>query len=109
MAQTAKRLIDGATLTGSVATYYLSPSNKTTVIKKLPIVNTTAGAVNCTIYLVPSGTAGATNTITSAKSIAVGETWSCPDAENMVLEQGGTIQALGNGLTIMASGIVIDV
>ena len=104
---TAKRLIDGATLTGSVATYYLSPSSTTTIIKKLPIVNTTAGAINCTIYLVPDGSAGATNTITSAKSIAAGETWSCPDAENMVLEAGGTIQALGVGLTIMASGVQI--
>ena len=107
MAQTATRLIAGSALTGSVATYYAVPTGSKTVIKKLPIVNTTAGSINVTIYLVPSGTAGATNTITSARTITAGETWSCPDAENMVLESGGSIQALGDGLTIMASGIVI--
>ena len=107
MAQTAKRLINGAVMTGSNVTYYASPTGTTTVIKKLPIVNTTAGAVNVTIYLVPSGSAGVANTITSAKSVAAGETWSCPDAENMVLEAGGSIQGLGNGLTIMCSGITI--
>ena len=108
MANTPKRLINGSTLTGSAATYYTAPDSTKTVIKKLPIVNTTAGAVACTIYLVVSGgTAGSTNTIAYSKSVAAGETWSCPDAENMVLEAGGTIQALGTGLTIMASGIQI--
>jgi len=106
MAQAPKRIIEGATLTGSAATYYTVPANTTTVIKKLPIINTTAGAVNCTIYLIPSsGTAGSTNTITSARSIGPGETWSCPDAENMVMTAGGQIQALGVGLTIMGSGV----
>ena len=106
MAQAPKRIIQGATLTGSAATYYTVAPNTTTVIKKLPIVNTTAGAVNCTIYLIPNGgTAGSTNTITSARSIAAGETWSCPDAENMVMTAGGQIQALGVGLTIMGSAV----
>jgi len=108
MAQIAKRLISGSTLTGSAATYYTAPDATTTVIKKLPIVNTTGSPVNCTIYLVPlAGSAAGTNTITSSRSIAAGETWSCPDAENMVLEAGGFISALGTGLTIMAAGIEI--
>ena len=95
-------------MTGSAATYYTTPNGTRTVIKKLPFVNTTGGAVMVTVYLVPSaGTAAAANTLTSARSIAAGETWSCPDAENMVLEAGGFIQAFGNGVTIMGSGIEI--
>lgn len=108
MAQTAKRLISGSQLTGSAATYYTTPAATTTIIKKLIFCNTTAGAVTVTVYLVPSGgTAGVTNEITAVHSVAVNETWSCPEAENMVLPTGGFIQALGLSVTIMASGIEI--
>jgi len=108
MAQTAKRIISGSALTGSAATYYTAATGMTTVIKKLVFCNTTAGTVNVTVYLIPSGgTAGTTNTLTTSKSLVSNETWSCPDAENMVLEQGGFIQALGDGVTIMGSGIEV--
>ena len=108
MAQTAKRLISGSQLTGSAATYYTAPANTTTIIKKLVLVNTTAGAVACTIYLIPSGgSAGATNTLTISRSIGINESWSCPEAENMVLAAGGFIQSLGLNVTIMASGIEV--
>lgn len=108
MTQIATRLISGSTLTGSAATYYTAGTATTVVIKKLIICNTTAGALSVTIYLVPSGgSAGVTNTITSARAIAAGETWCCPEAENQVLPTGGFISAFGSGLTIIASGIAI--
>lgn len=108
MAQTAKRLIAGSALTGSAATYYTAPTGTTTVIKKLSLINTTGSPIAATVYLVASGgTAAATNTITSSKVIASNETWSSPECENQVLPAGGFIQALGNGLTIIASGIEI--
>jgi hypothetical protein len=109
MAQVAKRLIEGSVLTGSAVTYYTPPTDTKTIIKKLPLINTTGGAVNVTIYLISSGgSAAAANTLTYSKSVAAGETWSCTEAENMVLESGGILQALGNGVTIMASGIEIS-
>lgn len=108
MAQTAKRLIAGSTLTGSAATYYTAPVGTNTVIKKLSLINTTAAPIAATVYLIASGgTAASTNTITSAKVIASNETWSSPDCENQVLPPQGFIQALGSGLTIIASGIEI--
>lgn len=108
MPQTAKRLIEGAVMTGSAVTYYTVPTDTTAIIKKLPLVNTTGGAVNVTVYLVSSGgSAGTANTLTYSKSVAAGETWSCTEAENMVLAEGGFLQALGNGVTILASGIEI--
>jgi len=107
MAQTATRLISGSIMTSSTLTYYTAPSGAKTVIKKLVIVNTTAASINATIYLVPGGSAGTSNTITAARVIAAAESWSCPEAENMVLETSGTIQALGSGLTILSSGIEI--
>jgi hypothetical protein len=106
MAQTPRRIIEGAIMTGTAVMYYTVPANTSLIIKKLPIVNTTAGSVNCTIYLVPNGgSAGNSNTIASAHTLEAGETWSCPDAENMVMTAGGTISAFGNGLTIMGSGV----
>lgn len=108
MAQTAKRLISGSQLTGSAATYYTTPAATSTVIKKLVLINTTAAPVACTIYLIPSGgSAGVTNSVTVARSIGANESWSCPEAENMVLPTGGFLQALGLNVTIMASGIEI--
>lgn len=108
MAITAKRLISGSQLTGAAATYYTAPASTKAIIKRLILCNTTAGAVACTVYLVPSGgTAGATNTITSAHTVGIGETWIVPEAEGMVLEAAGFIQALGLNVTIIASGVEI--
>lgn len=111
MARTAKRIIAGSQLTTSAATYYTTPALTTCAIRKLTFCNTTGGPVTVTAYLIPSGgTAGATNTIASAKSLAAGETWSCSDAEGQVLEAAGFIQALasaGTSITIIASGIEI--
>lgn len=108
MTTTAKRLVSGSQLTGSAATYYTAPTLTKTIIKSAQLTNTTAGAVACTVYLVPSaGTAGATNTVISARSIAAGETYNCPELVNAVLEAGGTIQALGLNVTLTASGAEI--
>ena len=74
---TAKRIIRGATLT-----------------------NTTAAAVACTVYLVPSGgTAGASNTYISARSINPGESYQCPELINKGIGPGGYVQAFGLGVT----------
>ena len=110
MAQTPKRLISGSQLTGSAATYYTTPAATSTIIKKLVLINTTGAAVACTVYLIPSGgSAGVTNNVTIARSVAPNESWSCAEAENMVLPTGGFIQALGLSVTIMCSGIEIGV
>ena len=108
MTTTAKRLVSGSQLTGSAATYYTAPTLTKAVIKSAQLTNTTAGAVACTVYLIPSGgTAGATNTFISARSIAVGETYNCPELVNAVLEAGGFIQSLGLNVTLTVSGIEI--
>ena len=106
-----RRIIAGSQLTASAATYYTAPTNTRCVIKRLSLTNTTAGAVTATIYLVPSGgSAGATNTLTSARTLAAGETWDCVSAEGHVLEAGGTVQALASAITsitIIGSGVEI--
>lgn len=108
MTTTAKRLVSGSQLTGSAATYYTAPSLTRARIQSASLVNTTGGAVACTVHLVPSGgTADATNTIISARTVADDETYPCPDLINHVIEAGGTIQALGLNVTLVVSGVEI--
>lgn len=111
MAVTNMPLVEGAQLTAAAATYYTAPQNTTAIVKKLTVTNTSAGAVTVTLYKVPSaGTAGAANTITSAKSIAPGATYEAFEFENHVLAAGDMIQALASAaasLTLAASGLQI--
>jgi hypothetical protein len=108
MTTTAKRLVAGSVLTGSAVTYYTAPTATRAIPRSAQLVNTTASAVSCTVYVVPSGgTAGAANTVISGKSIAAGETYNCPELVNQVLEPGSTLQALGNGVTLAVSGVEI--
>lgn len=70
------------------------------VIAAAALVNTTAAAVAASVYLVPKdGTAAAANCLISARAIAPGETYFCPELINQGLNAGGTVQALGAGLT----------
>lgn len=111
MTSTAKRIFTPAQLGVSAATYYTVPTNTRCVIKKLTLTNSTGTARTATVYLVPSGgTAGATNVLTSAKTIAPGQTWECIYAEDHVLESGSTLQALAevaSAITIHGSGVEI--
>lgn len=93
-------------MTGSATTYYTAVNQ--TIIQSMDLVNTSGAAVSCTVYRVARGdTAAARNTTISALSVAAGSTYLCPEMVNMVLEPGDFIQALGNGVTIMASGLLV--
>lgn len=107
MATNPSRIISGSQLTTSAA-IYATAVNERIRLERITLCNTSGGAVTATVYLVPaSGTAGATNTVISAKSIAPGETYKCPELIGHVLESGGTLQALasaGSAITIVGSG-----
>lgn len=76
------------------------PALTTRLIKAGSIVNTTAAAISATVYLVPSGgSPNAASTIVSGRSIAAGDTFNF-DFGPQGLKAGGTLQALGAGLTL---------
>jgi hypothetical protein len=108
VARTAKRIIDGAQLTTSAATYYTVGTGTSCILRRLTFTNTSAGAVTVTLYLVPSGgSAGDSTTLSKTKSLAAAESWSCPDAEGHVMAAGGTVQALASSatsITLIGSG-----
>lgn len=107
MAVNPKALVASQQLTNSNATYYTA-TNVRTIIDKMTLVNTTGGAVTATIDLVDSGgTAGASERVISARSIAAGETYTCPEAVGHILNNGDSIQGLasaGASLTFRVSG-----
>lgn len=92
----------------NVQTSQYTATNCKTIIDKFTVTNTTASPVTFSLNLVASaGSAGASNLIISVKSIAAGETYTCPEAVGQTLESGGFISTLAGAatsLTISASG-----
>lgn len=104
---TVKNIIPRKQAENAQTTQYTA-SNCKTVIDKFSVTNTTAGAVVFSANLVPSaGAASAANCVLSAKSIAAGETYNCPELVGQCLEAGGFISTLAGAatsLTISATG-----
>lgn len=107
MSVTPKTLIDSQQIANSATTYYTA-TNVRTIIDKFTVCNTTAGAVTVTVDIVDSGgSSGVTERIISARSIAAGETYTCPEVVGHILDSGDFIAALASAatsLTLRASG-----
>jgi hypothetical protein len=102
---TAKNLADAA-LTGSLAAVYTVAASTRAVIKAAVLCNTTGSAISATVAIM-ARTSGSSRTVISARSIAAGESYRCPELVNQVLEAGGELRGQGNGLTLMASGVEV--
>ena len=100
MTTTAKRLVPGSVMTAASVAYYTAPLSTRAVIKSASIVNTTAGTISATVSIAG---AAAANTLISARPVAAGETYTCPEMINHALGAGDTLQGLGNRLTLMVS------
>jgi len=99
-----KNIIPGVALTGALVTLYTSPTGTKTRIINATITNDTAGVVAATVHIVASGgAASSANKRISARNIAPGETYTCPELIGRVLEPGDFVQALGNGLSMDSS------
>ncbi len=109
MSTYAKKLFNPVQIAASATTYYTSPANTRTIIKKLTVTNPTVGALTYTLYLIPTGgTAADTNTLISARVINAGETQEVFEAEGQILNAGDFLQALASSatsLSLQASGI----
>ena len=107
MAVTVKNIIARKQAENAQTTQYTA-TNVKTIIDKFTVTNTTATAATIAVNLVASGgAAGASNTVLYTKSVAAGETYTCPELVGQVLEDGGfisTIAGTASALTISASG-----
>lgn len=100
-------IFDGGSLGAAAAVQGgVVPALTRRVIKAATLINTTGAPIAATVYLVPSGGAvGAANTLISARSIAAGESYPCGELLGQGLNAGGSVQALGNGLTFKYTGV----
>lgn len=107
MTTTVKNIIPSKQAEAAQTAQYTATGCKT-IIDKFTVTNTTGGAVALSVNLVASGgAAGASNLVLSAKSIAAGECYTCPEIVGQVLEPSGLISTLAGSaasLTIRASG-----
>ena len=107
MAVKSKVIIPAKQAESSQTTQYTA-TNVDTLIDKFTATNTTGGAVTLSVNLVPSsGSAGTSNLIVYAKSIAGGETYTFPEITGHTIEKSGfisTIASAATSLTIRASG-----
>lgn len=93
---------DGGVVAAGAATQQGAAVDNSTkrLITAAALVNTTAAAVQASVYLVPSGgAAGVANAVISARTIAPGETYFCPELIGQGLNAGGSVWASGAGLT----------
>lgn len=76
------------------------PVSTRRVIKSATVTNTTAAPIPFSAYMVPSGGAAAAgNCMISARAIAAGESYPCPELINQGMGAGGFVAATGAGLT----------
>jgi hypothetical protein len=100
MAVNARCLYESAYLTNADVTLYTAPASVRVIIDKVTVTNVTAGAITVTIRVVASGgTAGTSNTIMSAKSLAAGECYTCPEVVGQTLNTGDFVSALASANT----------
>jgi hypothetical protein len=107
MTVTVKVLIPAKQAENAQTTQYTATNCKT-IIDKFTATNTTAGNVAISVNLVTSGgTAGVTNLIVDARSLAPDETYTFPELVGQALEPSGFISTLAGAatsLTIRANG-----
>jgi hypothetical protein len=97
---------EGSVLTGDLTIQGEAVGTLTKrILTAAALVNTTAAAIPATVHLVPKGgVIGPATCLISARTIAAGETYFCPELINQGLKEGGTVQALGAGLTFRHAG-----
>jgi hypothetical protein len=110
MAYTPRELIPAKQAESTQTTQYTAAS-VTAVIDTFKVTNTTGAAVAFSVNIVQSGgTASDANLLIDAKSIAAGETYTCPELTGEVLQSGSFISTLAGSatsLTIRCSGLEI--
>lgn len=91
-------------LTGTLATLYTVPTNRIFVVKGLTFFNPTGAAVTLVVEAIQSS--GGTQRRYIEVSVTQQATHLSPEIVNHVLGAGGIIQASGDQLTFLLSGVL---
>lgn len=97
-------VFDGAVLTASPVTQGTAvPVNTKRVIKAAILVNANGAAAQATVSV--SNGSGVTLTLILNRTLAAGESYTCPELINQGLNAGGYIQAIGAGMGFKYSAL----
>lgn len=106
MTVTVKNIIPRKQAENSQTAQYTAQDCKT-IIDKFTATNNTAANVTFSVNLVAAAGSAATSNKVLSRTIAPGESYTCPELVGQVLEAGGFISTLAGtaaALTISASG-----
>ena len=110
MAVNLRELIPAVQVAATATTYYTA-TNCVARFDSFTLTNTDTVAQTVTVHVVPlAGSASATNMIISAKSLAPGECYTCPEMVGKSIKAGTFVQALASTagkVTFHASGIEV--
>ena len=102
-----QKLVAGVSVSTAVASYYVAPTNTKAIIQNMTLTNTSTVAVTTTVYVVATGaTESAGNMIINGRVLAVGETYTCPEAIGKVILATGTIRAAAQ--TVSTISLQVD-
>ena len=106
---TQAQLIAPTALPAAAGTQLPVPVNTTMRIARAGFSNPTAGAIAVTAYLVASGgSPSSANVLINGQVVAAGSTYVSPELAGLVMPAGSTLQCLGAGLVLYASGVSIQ-
>ena len=106
MSLSAIPLVQGVQLPNAVAVQYTCPANSRTIIRHAVFTNTTAGSINVTAYVVPSGgSVGDPTTVLSTFAIAGHTAYTSAELSGIVLAAGDTLQAFASAATSVSLNV----
>lgn len=110
MTVTVQNIIPAKQAENAQTAQYTSDGAKT-LIDKFTATNVSGTNVDLSVNLVPNaGAASSSNLVVQTRTIAPGETYTCPELVGQVLEDGGFISTLASAasaITIRASGRIV--
>ena len=92
-------------LTASLTTIYTVPTNRRFLVRALTFANHSGGALTLTVECTQNG---ATQRRYIETTVADNESNLAPELVNQVLAAADVIQASGNGITFLLSGVLIN-
>lgn len=105
---TAKPLAQAQYAPDSVATIYAAPGNTRTIIDKFSATNTDSSSRTISVHVVQAGgSPGASNLITSAKSVGAGVSVDLEEMKNQILGPGdfiAVVASVASKVVVRASG-----
>ena len=108
MSRDLKQIIPPQQLGAGTSLLYTVPLNRSTVVTRISLINTSSEARFVNIWFVPNGSVPADdNKIVDNLFVSAQETFSPPDVEGQVLPSQNTIQAqaeVATAITIIGSG-----